>query len=78
MNVVSGYETDSLTSVLPVNAFLIGLSEASRVGPELERKNFTIKENFARCDRLYNSTLFYLRRWKNGKEGKRYEKRNKE
>ena len=45
---------------------------ATRGGGELYR------EDFARCDRLYNSTLFYLRRRKNGKEGKNYGERNSE
>ena len=36
------------------------------------------EEKFARCHRLYNSPLFYMRRRLNGKEGKKYGERNKE
>ena len=36
------------------------------------------KEEFARCKRLYNSPLFYMRRRLNGKEGREYGMRNKE
>lgn len=35
------------------------------------------QELFARCDRLYNSPLYYMRRRMNGKPGKRYGERNK-
>ena len=35
------------------------------------------KEEKARCDRLYNSPLFFFRRRLNGKEGKTYGERNK-
>ena len=30
------------------------------------------KEDIARCDHLYNSPIFYMRRRLNGKEGKKY------
>ena len=33
-------------------------------------------EEKARCDRLYNSPIFYFRRRLNGKEGKKYGQRN--
>ena len=36
----------------------------------------TYKETFARCDRLRNSPLHFMRRRLNGKEGKSYGKRN--
>ena len=35
-------------------------------------------EEFARCDRLKNTPIFYMRRRMNGKEGKKYGERNKE
>ena len=35
------------------------------------------EEKFARCDRLKNSPLFYMRRRLNGKEGKQYGERNR-
>ena len=35
------------------------------------------REDFAKCDRLRNSPLFYMRRRLNGKEGKAYGQRNK-
>ena len=35
-------------------------------------------EEFARCDRLYYSPIFYMRRCLNGKPGKQYGQRNKE
>ena len=34
------------------------------------------KEEYARCDRLKNSPVFYMRRRLNGKDGKKYGKRN--
>ena len=40
------------------------------------RKPLTYREEFARCDRLRNSPLFYMRRRLNGKSGKDYGKRN--
>ena len=46
-------------------------------GGRKTRSKDIYKEEFARCHRLYNSTLFYLRRRKNGKEGKRYRVRNR-
>ena len=36
------------------------------------------RENFARCDRLRNSPLYYMRRRLNGKPGKAYRARNRE
>ena len=36
------------------------------------------KEDFARCNRLRDSPIFYMRRRLNGKEGKRMGERNKE
>ena len=36
------------------------------------------EEKFARCHRLYNSPLFYMRRRLNGKAGKKYGERKKE
>ena len=38
----------------------------------------TYLEEYARCDRLYNSPVFYMRRRLNGKIGKEYGLRNKE
>ena len=35
-------------------------------------------EQYARCKRLFNSPLYYMRRRLNGKEGKTYGSRNKE
>ena len=40
------------------------------------RHTLKFKEIYARCDRLKNSPLFYMRRRMNGKEGKKYGKRN--
>lgn len=40
------------------------------------RQAATYLEEFARCDRLKNSPLFYMRRRLNGKPGKEYGKRN--
>ena len=40
------------------------------------RQSVAYKEEFARCDRLKNSPLFYMRRRLNGKEGKAYGRRN--
>ena len=36
------------------------------------------KEEYARCKRLYNSPLFYMRRRLNGKPGKQYGERNRQ
>ena len=41
----------------------------------VSRHTLKYKEEFARCDRLRNSPLFYMRRRLNGKEGKSYGKR---
>ena len=41
------------------------------------RHTLPYKEFYARCDRLKNSPLFYMRRRLNGNEGKVYERRNK-
>ena len=38
----------------------------------------TYEEEFAKCDRLKNSPLFYMRRRLNGKDGKVYGQRNRE
>ena len=48
------------------------LHEQTRVS----RSRQKFKEEFARCDRLKNSPLYYMRRRLNGKEGKIYGKRN--
>ena len=40
------------------------------------RQTIKYREHFARCERLRNSPLFYMRRRLNGKEGKSYGKRN--
>ena len=40
------------------------------------RQELKYKEEFARCDRLKNSPLFYMRRRMNGKPGKSYGRRN--
>ena len=39
------------------------------------RHSLEYKEEYARCDRLKNSTIFYLRRRLNGKQGKTYGQR---
>ena len=39
------------------------------------RHSLPYREEFARCDRLKNSPLFYMRRRLNGKDGKTYGKR---
>ena len=51
--------------------------------PEVERQRTTRNrdtyvEQYARCDRLYYSPLYYMRRRLNGKQGKTYGKRNEE
>lgn len=40
--------------------------------------NMEFEEEFARCDRLYYSPIFYMRRRLNGKPGKEYGQRNAE
>ena len=41
------------------------------------RHTMEFREDYARCDRLKNSPLFYMRRRLNGKEGKTYGMRNR-
>ena len=41
------------------------------------RQEEIYEEEFARCNRLYNSPVFYMRRRLNGKEGRTYGTRNK-
>ena len=42
------------------------------------RRKEKYEEEFARCDRLYNSPIFYMRRHLNGKPGRTYGARNNE
>ena len=42
------------------------------------REGEKYKEEYARCSRLYNSPIFYMRRRLNGKVGKQYGTRNRE
>lgn len=46
-------------------------------GRKSGRQSEKYKEFFAKCDRLKNSPLYYMRRRLNGKEGKKYGERNK-
>ena len=48
--------------------------QAGRPG---SRRGEEFKEEIARCNRLLNSPIFYMRRRLNGKEGKRYGERNR-
>ena len=48
-----------------------------RTGRASARRGEVFTEEFARCDRLKNSPLFYMRRRLNGKDGKKYGERNK-
>ena len=50
------------------------LKESGRTGNRREEKYL---EEFARCDRLKNSPIFYMRRRKNGKPGRHYGDRNR-
>ena len=50
------------------------LRNSGRLG---NRGGETYKEEFARCDRLRNSPIFFMQRRLNGKEGKRYGDRNR-
>ena len=49
-----------------------------RGGRSGRRAGEVYREDHARCDRLFNTPLFFMRRRLNGKEGKRYGERNKE
>ena len=49
---------------------------AKAVGRRSMRKGDEYLEEFARCNRLKNTPLFYMRRRLNGKEGKSYGSRN--
>ena len=42
------------------------------------RAKESFQEDYARCNRLRDSPIFYMRRRLNGKEGKQYGLRNKE
>ena len=46
--------------------------------PGSRRQDGVFLEEYARCDRLRNSTIFYMRHRLNGKVGKSYGERNKE
>ena len=48
------------------------------VGRSGVRRGEVFKEEFARCNRLRDSPLFFMRRRLNGKDGKTYGKRNEE
>ena len=48
-----------------------------RGGRVSARSKVPYLENFARCQRLYNSPVFFMRRRLNGKEGKKYGERNR-
>ena len=49
-----------------------------RAGRQSARTGEKFAEQYARCDRLKNSPLFFMRRRLNGKEGKTYGVRNQE
>ena len=57
----------------PRFCYLFPLKESRRN----TRSNEKYVEEFARCDRLKNSPLFFMRRRMNGKEGKSYGERNR-
>ena len=42
------------------------------------REGGEYREDYARCKRLYDSPLFYMRRRLNGRDGRSYGVRNKE
>ena len=48
-----------------------------KMGRRSQRSTELYEEKFAKCDRLRNSPLYYMRRRLNGKEGKTYGERNK-
>ena len=48
-----------------------------RTGRAGNRGGEKYAEEFARCDRLKNTPIFYMRRRLNGKEGKKYGERNR-
>ena len=50
----------------------------TETGGRSRRHRDEFVEEYARCNRLYNSPLFYMRRRMNGKPGKEYGSRNKE
>ena len=50
----------------------LGVRSSSRAAAGIEK----YKESFARCDRLKNSSLYYMRRRLNGKAGKTFGSRN--
>ena len=46
-------------------------------GRSSRRRGEEFEEEYARCDRLRNTPIFYMRRRLNGKEGKTYGERNR-
>ena len=48
-----------------------------RAGRTSARRGDVYEEKFAKCERLRNSPIYYMRRRLNGKEGKIYGERNK-
>ena len=51
---------------------------SEKVGRRATRSTDKFREDYARCKRLYDSPLYYMRRRLNGKEGRSYGTRNKE
>ena len=47
-------------------------------GGRVTRRREEYVEEYARCDRLFNSPVFYMRRRLNGKPGRHYGERNRE
>ena len=52
--------------------------KATRTSTRTAKGQELYKEEKARCDRLFNSPIFYMRRRLNGKPGKKYGSRNAE
>ena len=63
---------------LSVPRFAVWFPVKEPVRAESRNRDCIYLEEFARCNRLRDSPLFYMRRRMNGKEGKVYGERNKE
>ena len=85
MREMSGLDTLRARRIDACDKFAMKCAESDRFSHWFPLNNTTrrsrhtlpYKEEYARCDRLKNSPLFYMRRRLNGKEGKAYGQRNK-
>ena len=84
MREMSGLDTLRSRRIALCDKFAAGCLKGERfrdwfpkhVPGRVSRQSLLYSEFFARCDRLKNSPLYFMRRRLNGKPGREYEKRN--